>query len=92
MATLKIRVSPGARRDEIVGWLGDVLRVRVKAPPERGKANDAAIALIAAALDVHASAVTLVRGATSRDKLLRIEELNQEDLPLLVPPGRRTQR
>lgn len=85
MPYLKIRVTPGARKDEIAGWLGDALRVRVKPPPERGKATNAAINLVATALDIPARQVTLERGATSRDKVLNIEGLTEQDMLNRLP-------
>lgn len=85
MPYLKIRVTPGSRKDEIAGWHGDALRVRVKAPPERGKATGAAIKLVASALDVPAQRVTLERGATSREKLLRIEGLTDHEIYKRLP-------
>ena len=79
MATLKVRVSAGARRDAIEGWRGDVLRVRVTAAAERGKANDAVCRFIADALGVRVSAVSVVRGAAARDKVLLVEGLPEEE-------------
>ena len=73
MAHLKVRVSPGSRKEEIVGWMDGTLRVRVKAPPERGKANEAVLRLIASKLGLPASHLTLKRGGGSRDKLVYIE-------------------
>jgi uncharacterized protein (TIGR00251 family) len=73
-------VSPGAKQDEIVGWQGDVLRVRVRAAPEKGKANEAVRALIAAALEVPPSSVTLKRGASSRDKVLEIQGFDEDEV------------
>ena len=80
MAHLKVRVSPASRQDEIVGWMDDTLRVRVKAPPERGKANDAVLRLIASKLGLPAAQVTLKRGGGSRDKLLHIEGLTDHNV------------
>ena len=80
MSRLKVRVSPGARGDAIAGWIGDALKVRVAAPPERGKANDAVVALVAGALGIPASRVTVVRGATSRDKLLQVEDVSEDEV------------
>ena len=65
---LKIRVSPGQRRDAVVGPHGDALRLMVRAAPERGKANQAVVALLAEACGVARSAVRLVAGESSRDK------------------------
>ncbi len=80
MAYLKVKVSPGARKEDIAGWLGDVLRVRVTAPPERGKANEAVCRLLAARLGLPVSAVTIARGAASRDKLLQVDGLTEDEM------------
>jgi uncharacterized protein len=80
VARLKVRVSPGAKHDEIVGWRGDVLRVRVRAAPEKGKANEAVCSLIAAALGVPARSVLVDRGHTSRDKLLLVDGIGEEEM------------
>jgi uncharacterized protein YggU (UPF0235/DUF167 family) len=68
---LAIRVTPRASRDRVVIDGGSV-RAYVTAAPEDGKANAAAIALVAKALGVPKSAVTLLRGSSARDKLLAI--------------------
>ena len=71
-ALVAVRAVPGAKRDEIAGPLGDRLKVRVAAPPEGGRANDAIRALVAGALGVRARDVEIVAGATSREKTLRV--------------------
>lgn len=68
---LAVRVTPGAKSEGIEIADGRVL-VKVRAKPEDGKATGAVIDLVAAALGVAASRVELLRGATSREKLLRI--------------------
>jgi uncharacterized protein (TIGR00251 family) len=80
MPSLSIRVSTGARRDEIAGWLDDALRIRVRAAPERGKANEAVCELIASALGVPVRAVTIVRGHTSRDKVVSVNCLTGQEM------------
>ena len=70
---LQVRVQPKARDNEIVERPDGSFRVRVTAPPEGGAANRAVVALLAEALDVAPSRLALVRGATSRDKLFRVE-------------------
>jgi len=68
---LAVRVQPGARV-ETIAIADTIVEVKVRARPEDGKATAAVIALVAGALGVAASRVELLRGATSRDKLLRI--------------------
>jgi uncharacterized protein (TIGR00251 family) len=67
-----IKAVPGAKRDEIVGRIGDRLKVRVSAPPENGKANKAIEALVAQAVGVPARDVSVVRGHASPEKSIRI--------------------
>ena len=71
-ALLRVRVQPRASRDEVVAWDGVTLRVRVSAAPVDGEANEALVAFLARSFRVPRSAVTLVRGARGRDKLVRI--------------------
>ena len=75
--TLSLRVTPNAGSDRIEGRElradGDaVLRLRVAAVPEKGKANAAAVALLAKALGVPKSAIRLVAGETARSKVVEI--------------------
>ena len=79
-ADLHVRVQPRAKRDEVVGERGGVLVVRVTAPPVDGRATAAVCALVAKRVGVAKSAVSVVRGAGSRDKLLRIEGLRSDAL------------
>ncbi|MGB2953485.1 MAG: DUF167 domain-containing protein [Gaiellaceae bacterium] len=69
---LQLRVSPGARRNELVGRHGDAWKVRVAAPPEDGRANEALVGLLADRLDLPRSSVTIVSGHASRDKIVRL--------------------
>ncbi len=76
-ADLWVRASPGASRDAIEGVGTDAagqsfLKVRVRAKPEKGKANAAIEALLAQALDLPASSVSVDKGATGRLKRVRI--------------------
>jgi uncharacterized protein (TIGR00251 family) len=75
-----VRVTPGARRDEVIGWSGDELRIRLRAPPEGGQANQALRRLLAEKLDIPRFAVEIVAGATSRRKLLRIAGASKQEL------------
>jgi len=80
LARLEVEVSPKARRPGVVGRRGDVLKVRVAAPPEGGRANKELIRLVAGFLGVPRASVTVARGAASRRKLLEIEGLAVGDL------------
>jgi uncharacterized protein (TIGR00251 family) len=77
---VRLHVQPGAGRSSIVGRHGDSLKVRVAAPPVDGRANAAAIALIAATLGVKESAVELVSGERSRLKRLRVVGIDADDV------------
>ena len=72
---LRLRVSPGAARSEIVGRHGEAWKVRVTAAPERGRGNDAVPELLADRLHVPARDLSLVSGATSRDKVVELRGL-----------------
>ena len=76
-ARLSIRVQPGARKPGVVSFERGVLRMRVTAPSQQGRATEAALALTAELLDLPKSHVTLVRGAMSREKLVAVEGLTQ---------------
>lgn len=71
-AEIRVRVTPKASRNAIVAT-GDEIRVYVTVVPESGKANEAVIKLMAKALGVPKTRLRLLRGATSRDKVFRIE-------------------
>ncbi|MDP9231980.1 MAG: DUF167 domain-containing protein, partial [Actinomycetota bacterium] len=69
---VRLRVSPGARRCELVGRHGDGWKVRVTAPPEDGRANDALLDLLAKRLDLPRRSLSIVSGHTSREKVVRL--------------------
>jgi uncharacterized protein (TIGR00251 family) len=77
---LKLKVVPGASRSEICGWLGEMLKVRISAPPEKGKANAAVEALVARALDLPAGSARIVGGASSQKKVIEIQGLTSADI------------
>jgi uncharacterized protein (TIGR00251 family) len=81
---LRVHAQPGAGRSAVVGRHGDALKVKVAAPPQDGRANDALVGLLAEQFGVKAAQVTLVGGATSRSKRFRIEGIELEGVPLLL--------
>jgi len=85
VAYLTVRVTPSAARDSIDGWYGHALRVRVSAPAEKGKANAALIRLLAERLEIETRRIRIVRGVSTRNKLVEIEGL--DDIADIFPPG-----
>jgi uncharacterized protein (TIGR00251 family) len=81
---LRVHVQPGAGRSAATGRYGDALKIRVAAPPEGGRANQATIALIASLLGVPERHVELVSGQSSRAKRLRIEGVHVSELRRLL--------
>jgi uncharacterized protein len=76
MTDLIVRLQPRARRDEVVGERGGAVVIRVTAPPVDGKANDALCRLIAKAAGIPPSKVAIVRGHSSRDKVVRVDGID----------------
>jgi uncharacterized protein (TIGR00251 family) len=73
---LRLRVSPGASRSELVGRYDSAWKVRVAAAPERGRANDALVELLAKRLRVPRSSLSVVSGHTGRDKVVELHGLD----------------
>ena len=80
MADVAIRLQPRAKREEVVGERAGAIVIRVTAPPVDGKANAALCAFIAKAARRASSHVDVVRGQTSRDKVVRVEGVSASEL------------
>lgn len=83
-AVIRLHVQPAAGRTAVAGRFGDALKVKVAAPPEGGRANDACAALLAEILGVKAQAVEIIAGATSRTKSFAVTGLEADDLRRLL--------
>ena len=77
---LNIKVIPGASRTEIAGWLEETLKIRVSAPPEKGKANKSVEQLLAKTLGLNSAAVTVITGKTSQQKVVSIAGLSPDEV------------
>jgi len=77
---LQIKVIPSSSKDCIAGWLDDTLKVKVKAPPERGKANKAVIKTLEKTLGLAKGSIDISSGTTST---LKIIEISGEDDSLI---------
>jgi uncharacterized protein (TIGR00251 family) len=76
---IRLRVSPGAARSTVVGRHGDGWKVRVAAPAENGKANDALVRLLAGWLGLPRTGVELVSGHTRRDKIVELSGIDEAE-------------
>jgi hypothetical protein len=75
---LVVRAQPRSAVSRLDGWRDGALRVRVTAPPVEDAANRAVLDLLAHALGAPRSALSLVRGARGRDKLVRISGVSRD--------------
>ena len=73
---VRLRVSPGANSAHVVGRHGEAWKVRVAAPSEGGRANEAVVRLLAETLSLPRDAVTLVSGHAARDKIVQLAGLD----------------
>ena len=79
-AKISLRVYPSATRSEVVDFTDGVWRVRVAAPPVKGKANRELIAFLSQLLGVGKGALTIIKGHASRSKIIAVAGLSQEDI------------
>ena len=73
---LSVKVQPKASRNQILGFGGDVLQVKVTAPPEQGKANEALIKLLSKRLELPRGSIRILSGHRSRDRRLEVDGLS----------------
>jgi len=79
-ATIEIHLQPGAKRNEIVGFKEGVLCVKVTALPQKGQANRALVELIAQTLGIPKSSVDIIRGQSSRSKIIAVQGLAGQEV------------
>ncbi len=75
---VKLHVVPGAKKTAIAGLHGDRLKVKVAAPPEKGRANEELLEFLARSLKVPRQAVHLTSGAASRAKVIAVHDLSPD--------------
>jgi uncharacterized protein (TIGR00251 family) len=86
---IAVQITPNAKKTEVIGVLDDALKLKLQAQPIEGKANEALVKFLAAALSVPKGAVTITHGHTNKRKLIEIRSaaLTVEDVErLLAPP------
>ena len=83
-ATIAIRAQPGAKKNMILGEHNGALKIAVTAPPLDGRANDAILDLLASWLRAKRGYLELIRGASSRDKVVLIRSMTAEVLSVTI--------
>ena len=85
--TIKVRVQPKSSRNQVDGFQDGALRVRVTAAPTEGQANAAVIALLAKTLGVSKSRLGIIRGYSSRDKIVSVDTLTEQEVRRKIEVG-----
>ena len=77
---MQLRVHPNAAKNEVVEFSDGVLRVRVAAPPVKGKANKELVAFLSKTLGLGKDSLTIIKGHTSHNKVIAVAGLSQEEV------------
>ncbi|MBN2015285.1 YggU family protein [Candidatus Dojkabacteria bacterium] len=78
---IKIKVTPSSSCNKIVGWQENTLKIKIRAPAQKGKANKELINFLSKELDIHKSNIRIMRGYKDKNKLLAVDS----DKPLKLP-------
>ena len=81
---ISVKVYPNASKNEIMGFVNEVLRIRISAPPVKGKANRELIAFLSRLSSINKDDISIIKGQTSRNKLISIKGLSQESASELL--------
>ena len=83
-ARIYVRVYPNADRNEIVSFINGVLRVRISAPPVKGKANIELTGFLSRSLGISKDSISIIKGHTNRNKLVIVNGLSQDSISKLL--------
>ncbi len=72
----KVKVEPRSSRKGIYGVIGDAIKIRVNAPPVGGAANEEVIEILSEELDIKKTAIKIIRGAGSKEKVIEVEGID----------------
>ena len=77
---LQVRIHPHAARNEVMGMIDNVFHIKISAPPIKGKANQELVAFLSQVLGVNRSRISILKGETSKNKLVAISGLSEEEV------------
>jgi hypothetical protein len=77
---LAVKITPNAGRNEITGFKEGTLHIKIAAPPEKGKANKELVDFLSERLGVKKSTILIIKGQTSRNKVITVENLDSEEI------------
>jgi uncharacterized protein YggU (UPF0235/DUF167 family) len=86
-ARIRVKVTPASGRSEVVGRYGEAWRIRVTSAPERGRANDAALRVLAETLAIPRRNLSVIAGHTTRDKLVAVDGLSDAEAEARLRKG-----
>lgn len=78
---IKARIIPNSSRNQIVGWFKDQLKIKISAPPERGKANQKLINFLSEKWNIPKHSIQIIKGHKKRDKVIEIEGIQKLPIP-----------
>lgn len=81
---LKVKVSPNAKQNEVIGWFGDQLKIKIAARPEKGEANRELIKFLAKELSITKSEIGVLHGHTSSSKVLKIDGIDENEFGAMI--------
>ena len=84
-AKISLRVYPNASRNEMMGFTDGVLRVKISAPPIKGKANRELITFLSRLLGVSKGSVNIIKGHTTRNKVVAVDGFSREEVMKRLP-------
>lgn len=80
----RIRVQPRASCNQVAGVMGGVVKIRIKAPPVDGRANDVCLKFLAGILGIPVNSIEIISGYTGRNKIVRVTGLTAQEISELI--------
>ena len=86
-AVIAVRVTPRASKNEVIGFFGDAVKIKLTAPPVEGKANRALVEFLSDRLDIPVRRIELLAGETGRNKRVSVGGLSADEVCRRLMPG-----